>query len=391
MIKIHPYKNEKRILDRYLYLMASILPFCPADVLGANKITVDEKEITASNAEVMITKSPRKRGTKYNNKLIKYGITETCSADEPEMLKNDRILAAKIVEKASAELYEYLYDVTKSFILPANEPVVNKANLKKLLTVKMDDLESGLGLDIEKMKSMKEDSVQELLDFVFCYERFSNRAGTIELLMDMDVSVCPYCNRMYTFTVKRGSGKSRPQFDHYLPKSKYPYFAVSFYNLIPCCGLCNQSKSNTTGKVLYPYSEGFENNVVFRTERKEGFDYLLGIEDAKDEFEVVIELERDDLEDGFLERLKNSKKSFYLKELYDGHRDYILQLYRARHIYNEEYIETLMKSFSDMLSNEQDIKTLIYLMDISEDNWGRRSLCKLTHDIDKEITKMKGK
>ena len=44
-----------------------------------------------------------------------------------------------------------------------------------------------------------------------------------------------------------------------------------------------------------------------------------------------------------------------------------------------------------MFSSEKDVKTLMYLMDISKENWGRRSLCKLTHDIDKEITAVMGK
>ncbi|MCG9563624.1 hypothetical protein L1D28_18750 [Vibrio chagasii] len=36
--------------------------------------------------------------------------------------------------------------------------------------------------------------------------------------------------------------KWRPAYDHYLPKEKYPFAAVNFRNLIPCCYQCN-SKS----------------------------------------------------------------------------------------------------------------------------------------------------
>ncbi|TCL67476.1 hypothetical protein EV196_10232 [Mariniflexile fucanivorans] len=31
----------------------------------------------------------------------------------------------------------------------------------------------------------------------------------------------------------------KPELDHYYPKSLYPYFGVSFYNLIPSCQSCN--------------------------------------------------------------------------------------------------------------------------------------------------------
>ncbi|CAJ9265262.1 Uncharacterised protein [Burkholderia pseudomallei] len=47
-------------------------------------------------------------------------------------------------------------------------------------------------------------------------------------------SICPYC------------GIGDPvQFDHYVPKSKFPEFAVHAYNLVPCCGPCNGLKSET--------------------------------------------------------------------------------------------------------------------------------------------------
>jgi len=44
---------------------------------------------------------------------------------------------------------------------------------------------------------------------------------------------CSYC----------GIGAPR-QFDHYLPKEKYPEFSVHAHNLIPCCGTCNGKKSD---------------------------------------------------------------------------------------------------------------------------------------------------
>lgn len=78
------------------------------------------------------------------------------------------------------------------------------------------------------------------------------------ILQLMDVPVCPYCNRQYTFTL--ASGKSRPQMDHYYPRDLYPYLAVSLYNLVPCCAVCNTAKGpldTMKDPILYPYDEGF--------------------------------------------------------------------------------------------------------------------------------------
>ena len=33
----------------------------------------------------------------------------------------------------------------------------------------------------------------------------------------------------------------------------------------------------------------------------------------------------------------------------------------------------------------EDVKSMVYLMNINQEHWGRRSLGKLTHDIDQEI------
>lgn len=47
-------------------------------------------------------------------------------------------------------------------------------------------------------------------------------------------TICPYC------------GIGAPvQFDHYLPKMKFPELAVHAYNLVPCCGPCNGKKGET--------------------------------------------------------------------------------------------------------------------------------------------------
>ncbi|QXO65121.1 hypothetical protein [Morganella morganii] len=50
-------------------------------------------------------------------------------------------------------------------------------------------------------------------------------------------------------------------FDHYLPASKFPEFAVHPFNLVPCCGTCNSTKDDdwlsVTGKrqYLHAYSD----------------------------------------------------------------------------------------------------------------------------------------
>tara|TARA_Y100001960_G_scaffold321122_1_gene395216 strand:- start:27 stop:884 length:858 start_codon:yes stop_codon:yes gene_type:complete len=51
--------------------------------------------------------------------------------------------------------------------------------------------------------------------------------------IDGFLTVCPYC----------GIGDPKT-YDHYLPKSKFPELSVHAFNLFPCCGTCNQTKSS---------------------------------------------------------------------------------------------------------------------------------------------------
>src|SRR5699024_4968657 len=126
-------------------------------------------------------------------------------------------------------------------------------------------------------------------------------------------------NRIYTVTLTENGHRSRPQFDHYLSKSKYPYFAISLLNLIPCCGLCIQAKSDKEDQILYPYYEEMGTDVMFRTKAKKGLTYLTGCPSAKDEFCIELE-ESDSITQELQEKVQKSKGVFHLTQLYNEHK-----------------------------------------------------------------------
>lgn len=62
---------------------------------------------------------------------------------------------------------------------------------------------------------------------------------------------CPYCAQREVSTL-----------DHYLPKSKYPTYAVTPYNLVPSCANCNTNKSDDSigcreEEMIHPYYDDF--------------------------------------------------------------------------------------------------------------------------------------
>lgn len=60
-------------------------------------------------------------------------------------------------------------------------------------------------------------------------------------------------------------------------------------------------------------------------------------------------------------------------------------MYWTNYVFSEEYLELLYQEFPGVFSSFEDVKSMMYLMDIEQKQWGKRSLGKLTRDIDREI------
>jgi len=84
----------------------------------------------------------------------------------------------------------------------------------------------------------------------FDYGWFSSQRktwGAYHLVEAYGLRICPYCQASHVnFHIEKAAKKSggvefemRPPLDHYLPKSIYPYLAVSLSNLVPSCVQCN--------------------------------------------------------------------------------------------------------------------------------------------------------
>lgn len=189
------------------------------------------------------------------------------------------------------------------------------------------------------------------------------------------LKTCPYCNRSFTFTLKYK--KVRPEYDHFYPKSIYPYLCVSMYNLIPCCRICNQAKSsrNThSDHIIYPYEEEFGKEVIFDLKPQKGI-----VELFEGEYEVDFTIKSAD--SSFIDKAKNSIDVFHLKELYNLHKNHIDKIMKLRRIYCDEYINSLFSTFGSMFRGASDFKDTLFVSSLSKDKWGDTVLAKLTSDV----------
>lgn len=119
-------------------------------------------------------------------------------------------------------------------------------------------------------RQVEMENLIKMLEKVFSYSKFTNKdAGwnAYKLVEKHGLRICPYCHLHHVNYHGQATGKTkklelRPPLDHFLPKSIYPYLAVSLHNLVPCCHQCNSSikgDKDPSSAVPHPFESGVSN------------------------------------------------------------------------------------------------------------------------------------
>ncbi|WP_108063329.1 hypothetical protein [Poseidonibacter lekithochrous] len=86
-----------------------------------------------------------------------------------------------------------------------------------------------------------------------------------ELILINKFESCPCCG-ITDFELE--DSDYREAFDHYLPKSEYPFASVNFSNLVPLCYKCNSDRKSTknpiqnNNKAFYPFSNSDDHEII---------------------------------------------------------------------------------------------------------------------------------
>lgn len=221
-----------------------------------------------------------------------------------------------------------------------------------------------------------------LFDYnLFISENPNSKWGAYQLLKELRINTCPYCNRNYINTYVDNSGMCRADIDHFYPKSKYPFLAVSLYNFIPSCHTCNSSFNNDIDTLLiphlYPYVDEFGEDIKFRTNILNSNEYVQCLLGNSDEFEIVIYNNNKYIE----EKVNNSNNTFKLEKLYNFHKDYVKEVIKKTNIYNDAKVNELLQLFPELFKNEEEIFTAVYSNYLIKSKFNKRPLSKLTKDI----------
>lgn len=124
-------------------------------------------------------------------------------------------------------------------------------------------------LYIKKGKQIKLTRLGEEVYSIFDYDSFRKGEQCDWLLEQLDIPICPYCNRNLTVSVE---DRIRPvrhllDIDHYFCKAMYPFLSLSFYNLIPSCHICNATYKGyqqfSTKTHTHPYLDDFHSLFKF--------------------------------------------------------------------------------------------------------------------------------
>lgn len=242
------------------------------------------------------------------------------------------------------------------------DKTILKGLMSVLSNVKFEEKNNPTGIkniedvfEKDKIKTEFKDNCNDIREIL---EDFLDKSSDIrkwsayDLCEKLNVNVCPYCNRIYTFTVRKiadaTSNKKneikdivRPQLDHYFPQSKYPIFALSFYNLIPSCSICNSSikgsKDLSLNNNLHPYLDSLDENYIF--------DYKIlnsGIWNGdKDSIKVIVSNKIGDKH----EKSENNLDFFKIEDIYSIHNDVVTNLVYKRVKYTDSRLEEIEEMF----------------------------------------------
>lgn len=153
---------------------------------------------------------------------------------------------------------------------------------------------------------------------------------------------CPYCGQREVSTL-----------DHYLPKAKYPMYAITPYNLVPSCQDCNKCKTDDVFKsredeTIHPYYDDFatERWIVSRMIEKEPVAF---------EFKVECPSNWDNVKK---ERANIHFEKFRLNELYqpNASEEFISCLNGIKRLYKRGGKELVIEDLKEKIEDREAIR-----------------------------------
>ena len=258
-------------------------------------------------------------------------------------------------------------------------------NLKNILIGNMDFLRffiRKITTEPFLCETLNDKSLLDDLNKIFFKYGYEQKVKEIayKLIEQLNIKTCPYCNINYAYVLRKGN--IRPQLDHFFPRDKYPFFAISLANLIPSCPVCNHKKGNK-----------FDDNLrsPFKINSFEDFKFtFIPDKDLTSLIAISLDVIEKNLRIDFIKGNPQNINTFALKERYNQHKDIVAEIILKEKLINEAKEKMDSNVISSLLpEDKKDIYRLIYCnyLPVSEEDFLRRPFSKLTYDIYNELKK----
>lgn len=194
---------------------------------------------------------------------------------------------------------------------------------------------------------------------------YKQRFPRKEFVEELQVTVCPYCNRNFVNSTYK---RTMCDLDHFYDKETYPILAVSFHNLVPVCHACNHAKASNA----ISYSP---HNTKFNTDDLLSFDfYIGGIDYWVDNKQIGIEIDCS-------RELESNVQELKLREVYQIHSDIVQECIKKAIMFNPDYMTDLFNTYNGLFESEEELYRIVFGNYMEESSYGKRPLSKLTKDI----------
>ncbi|WP_419767623.1 hypothetical protein [Arcobacter sp.] len=257
--------------------------------------------------------------------------------------------------------------------------ILNNYSLADILTGDFDkllEIKESVNLsstDFEMIKNFFNYDKANSKDFVILISKLQPKISKF-FQENIEVHTCYYCNIDFINTFKKNN-KTKNAFtlDYVLEKSDYPFLALSLYNLVPSCYVCNSKVKDS--KIPFNFSP---------TNKDFNFDERVKFKSFISNLNLQIEKEQDfyiKLIENYSNKYDNYIESLNLNNRYDYHKYKVLEMIQKR----KEYPDSRIKELSDLTKKTQEeIKQDLFGIYLSDD-LHKRPLSKLIRDISKEL------
>ena len=273
---------------------------------------------------------------------------------------------------------------TKNIIL--KKLGLNYDDLKSIITADKEDCLYYIKKCGEISNKSENEKVYNFFGYGTWYNKKTKGWNAYKFIQELGVKICPYCNRNNIDYSEVGTQVSKSPFDHFYPKSVYPYLSCSLFNLVPCCHTCNSEKHETNPagkkKIIYPYAEEFGENGKFKLAYNHQQELDEVMKDIREKIIKNFKLKLNS-KGNLKKRISASNKIFCLNELYSQERDRVRDLLRKIDIYPEVLDRVNLLGPKNTLAFKGPMEKIFFALffNLPEDGNKIYSYQKITMDI----------